>query len=306
MTQIFNGKKTAFHFLQKLQPHINELNTLYKATPSLSIIRVGENPSSALYVKNKLKIFKSLGLTAVEHWFNDEISSSDLCTKIQTLNQDSSVHGIILQLPLPSHLNAQEICNQINPLKDVDGLTLQNQGLLFQNNLTGLFPCTPLGCTFILKALISNLSGKQTLILGRSLLVGKPAALLLLHENATVTMGHSKSQNLPELIENSDILISAVGQPNFIKGNWIKKGAVILDVGITKSMIQEQETFMGDLEFKEACLNASFITPVPGGIGPMTVACLVYNTYKAAKRILTGKPICYDLSILENDLFFFS
>ncbi|MBS0185268.1 MAG: bifunctional 5,10-methylenetetrahydrofolate dehydrogenase/5,10-methenyltetrahydrofolate cyclohydrolase [Proteobacteria bacterium] len=305
MTQIFNGKKTALHFLQKLQPHINELSTLYSTNPSLSIIRVGENPSSALYVKNKLKIFKSLGLIAVEHWFDDKISFSDLCSKIQTLNKDSSVHGIIIQLPLPSHLNAQEICNEITPLKDVDGLTLQNQGLLFQNNLSGLFPCTPLGCTFILKALLPNLSGKQTVILGRSLLVGKPLALLLLHENATVTMGHSKSQSLSELIKNSDILISAIGQPAFVKGSWLKKGAVVLDVGITKSRHHEKETFLGDLDFEEARQNASFITPVPGGIGPMTIACLVYNTYKAAKRILTGKPVPYDLSILENDLFFF-
>ncbi|HQS83867.1 MAG: hypothetical protein B7Y25_06285 [Alphaproteobacteria bacterium 16-39-46] len=305
MTQVFNGKKTASRFLVKLQSDLDDLNSVYKIRPCLGIIRIGENPSSALYVKNKLKIFKSLGLEAQEYWFDETISYLELCSKIDDLNHDVSVHGIIIQLPLPPHFNVQEICNQINPLKDVDGLTLHNQGLLLQNNLSGLVPCTPLGCTFILKSLFKDLSGKRTLVLGRSLLVGKPAALLLLHENATVTIAHSKSENLPELIENTDVLISAIGHPHCIKGSWIKKGAVVLDVGITKSMSSTSPQFFGDVEFEEARQNASFITPVPGGIGPMTVACLVYNTYKAAKRTLTGTPVPYDLSILSESLFFF-
>ena len=253
MTEIFNGKKTASRFLAKLQPDLDDLNSVYKISVRLGIIRIGKNPSSALYVKKKLKIFKSLGLEAHEYWFDETISYQDLCSKIDDLNHDVAVHGIIIQLPLPSHFNVQEICNQITPLKDVDGLTLHNQGLLLQNNLSGLIPCTPLGCTFILKSLFNDLSGKRTLVLGRSLLVGKPAALLLLHENATVTIAHSQTENLPELIGSTDILISAIGQPHCIKGSWIKKGAVVLDVGITKSMSSNSPLFLGDVDFEEAC-----------------------------------------------------
>ncbi len=305
MTQIFNGKKTAIRLLEKLQPSLDDLTKKHKTRPSLAIIRVGNNPSSMLYVKNKLKTFKSLGLDAKEYCFEERISKEDLSAKIHLLNHDTSVHGIIIQLPLPSPLIAREICNQINPLKDVDGLTLQNQGLLLQNDLSGLLPCTPLGCTLILKALFNDLSGQRVLILGRSLLVGKPLALLLLHENATITIGHSKSKNIPDLVENADILISAIGQPHWIKGSWIKKGSTILDVGITKSTSSHTSQFLGDVNFEEASQKAAFITPVPGGIGPMTVACLVYNTLKATKRIVTEEPVFYDLSILSKDLFFF-
>lgn len=302
---IFNGKKTAEHFLRKLTLSLEEFKSLYNVSPSLAIIRLGHNPASALYVKNKLKIFKELNLNAQEYWFDETISKKDLLTQINILNQDPKTHGIILQLPVPSHMEIREISNHIHPLKDVDGLTVHNQGLLFQNNLSGLYPCTPLGCLLILKSLLKDLSGKRVLVLGRSLLVGKPAALLLMQEHATVTVAHSRSKNLQELIQETDILIAAIGSPHFVQGTWIKKEAFVLDVGITRSKSSSPPYFLGDIAFEKACEKASFITPVPGGIGPITVSCLVYNTFKAAQSLLTQKPVVYDFQRLSQEMICF-
>ena len=298
MSCIFNGTQSALHLLEIIRPSIEDLFVTYKISPFLAIIRVGHNSSSALYVKNKLKTFSSLGLKAQEYWLPEDASQEHILTLIDQLNHNTSLHGIIIQLPLPSHLNAQEICSSIHPSKDVDGLTPLNQGLLFQGKLTGLIPCTPLGCLFILKAHLSTLSGKKALILGRSLLVGKPMALLLVNENATVTLAHSKSCDLSLLIQEADILVSAMGNPLSVKAEWIKEGAIVLDVGITKAKTSSH--FLGDIDFKKAAPKTSFITPVPGGIGPMTVACLVYNTLKAAKSSLTREPVSYDFSILKG------
>lgn len=303
--QIIDGKKTAFLFLEKFQEKLFEFKVNFKTTPFLAIIRVGNNPSSALYVKNKLQTFSDYGLKAHEYWLEETVSEQELYSIIDRLNKDAIIHGIIVQLPLPSHLNTQAICNHIDPLKDVDGLTVQNQGLLMQGDLSGLFPCTPLGCLFLLKALYKDLSGKRTLIIGRSALVGRSMALLLLHENATITIAHSKSHNLPFLIQDSEIIISAIGKPHFIKGKWAPKGSCILDVGINK-IISSNATpfFVGDVEFEQALKKVSYITPVPGGVGPMTIACLLYNTYKAAQRLLNKHPTFYDFSILEDIQFF--
>lgn len=305
LARIIDGKKTAIFFLENLQEKLLKFKNDHKTIPSLAIIRIGHNPSSALYVKNKLKTFEDFGLNAQEHWFEESITEEDLRLKIESLNNDSTVHAILVQLPLPLHLNARDICNYIHPYKDVDGLTVQNQGLLMQGNFSGLFPCTPLGCVFMLKALFNDLSGKRILVIGRSLLVGRSLALLLLHENATVTVAHSKSHDLPLLIQESEIVISAVGRPCFIKGEWITKGTSVLDVGINKVVSPEGSSFfVGDIEFEEALKKVSYITPVPGGIGPMTVACLLYNTFKATQSLFNKDPIYYDFSLLKEVQFF--
>jgi methylenetetrahydrofolate dehydrogenase (NADP+)/methenyltetrahydrofolate cyclohydrolase len=253
--------------------------------PGLAVVLVGDDPASRVYVANKAKQTVQAGMRSFEHRLPGDTTQEHLLAVVQQLNADPAVHGILVQLPLPTHLNADQIIAAISPAKDVDGLTVTNAGLLAAG-LPGLVPCTPLGCILLLQDRLGGMTGLNAVVVGRSNLVGKPIAQLLLQQNCTVTIAHSRTKNLPELCRNADILIAAVGRPEMIKGDWIKPGATVIDVGINRVPALEGKTrLVGDVAFAAAALTAGFITPVPGGVGPMTIACLLRNTLTAAKRI---------------------
>jgi len=258
-------------------------------TPGLAVVLVGEDPASKVYVQNKAKQTVEVGMRSFEHRLPGDTSQADLLALVETLNADADVHGILVQLPLPKHLDADAIIAAISPEKDVDGLTVINAGRLAAG-LPGLVPCTPLGCLLLLQDRLGDLTGLNAVVVGRSNLVGKPIAQLLLQQNCTVTIAHSKTRNLPELCRSADILIAAVGRPEMIQGDWIKPGAAVIDVGINRVPgTQPGKTkLVGDVAFAGAEKNAGLITPVPGGVGPMTIACLLRNTLTAAKRIKAG------------------
>lgn len=296
--KVIDGKAYAKLLLSRIAPIVDTIEKQHEKKPSLAILRIGESPASALYVKNKIKTFADNGLSTTEFWHPHTTKKEDLLKKIQILNEDPSYHGIILQLPLPPSLEESRdlLISAISPEKDVDGLTPLNQGLLSTYRLTGLFPCTPVGCLFLLKALLPSFSGLHAVVVGRSNLVGQPMGILLLKNNATVTFAHSHTQDLPSLLQTADIVVSAVGKPSFIQGSWFKKDAIVLDVGINTF----SSSFVGDVDTTQALARVKYITPVPGGIGPLTVATLAYNTVKAAQNLLYQKPIIYDFDILKN------
>jgi methylenetetrahydrofolate dehydrogenase (NADP+) / methenyltetrahydrofolate cyclohydrolase len=253
--------------------------------PGLAVVLVGDDPASRVYVANKARQTVQAGMRSFEHRLPGDTTQEHLLAVVRQLNADPAVHGILVQLPLPKHLNADRIIAAISPAKDVDGLTVTNAGLLAAG-LPGLVPCTPLGCILLLQDRLGDMTGLNAVVVGRSNLVGKPIAQLLLQQNCTVTIAHSRTKNLPELCRNADILIAAVGRPEMIKGDWIKPGATVIDVGINRVPALEGKTkLVGDVAFAAAALTAGFITPVPGGVGPMTIACLLRNTLAAAKRI---------------------
>jgi methylenetetrahydrofolate dehydrogenase (NADP+)/methenyltetrahydrofolate cyclohydrolase len=255
-------------------------------TPGLAVVLVGEDPASKVYVQNKARQTVEVGMRSFEHRLPGDTSQADLLALVETLNADPEVHGILVQLPLPKHLDADAIIAAISPEKDVDGLTVINAGRLAAG-LPGLVPCTPLGCLLLLQDRLGDLTGLNAVVVGRSNLVGKPIAQLLLQQNCTVTIAHSKTRNLPELCRSADILIAAVGRPEMIQGDWIKQGAAVIDVGINRvpGAMPGKTKLVGDVAFAGAEKNAGLITPVPGGVGPMTIACLLRNTLTAAKRI---------------------
>jgi methylenetetrahydrofolate dehydrogenase (NADP+)/methenyltetrahydrofolate cyclohydrolase len=255
-------------------------------TPGLAVVLVGEDPASKVYVQNKARQTVEVGMRSFEHRLPGDTSQADLLALVETLNADADVHGILVQLPLPKHLDADAIIAAISPEKDVDGLTVINAGRLAAG-LPGLVPCTPLGCLLLLRDRLGDLTGLNAVVVGRSNLVGKPIAQLLLQQNCTVTIAHSKTRNLPELCRSADILIAAVGRPEMIQGDWIKPGAAVIDVGINRvpGATPGKTKLVGDVAFAGAEKNAGLITPVPGGVGPMTIACLLRNTLTAAKRI---------------------
>ena len=297
-SKLIDGKAYAKLLLSQIASIIATLEKQHKKKPSLAILRIGENPASALYVKNKIKTFAENDLSTKEFWYPHTTTKEKLLEKIQLLNEDPSFHGIILQLPLPSSLEKDKdlLISAICPEKDVDGLTPLNQGFLSTYTLTGLFPCTPVGCLFLLKALLPSFSGLHAVVLGRSNLVGQPMGLLLLKNDATVTFAHSHTKDLPSLLQTADIVVSAIGKPSFIQGSWLKKEATVLDVGISSV----SSSFKGDVNTTQALTKVRYITPVPGGIGPLTVATLAYNTVKAAQSLLSQEPIIYDFDILKN------
>ena len=255
-------------------------------TPGLAVVLVGEDPASKVYVQNKARQTVEVGMRSFEHRLPGDTSQADLLALVETLNADADVHGILVQLPLPKHLDADAIIAAISPEKDVDGLTVINAGRLAAG-LPGLVPCTPLGCLLLLQDRLGDLTGLNAVVVGRSNLVGKPIAQLLLQQNCTVTIAHSKTRNLPELCRSADILIAAVGRPEMIQGDWIKPGAAVIDVGINRvpGATPGKTKLVGDVAFAGAEKIAGLITPVPGGVGPMTIACLLRNTLTAAKRI---------------------
>lgn len=250
-------------------------------TPGLAVILIGDDAASEIYVRNKTHACQSIGIRSVEHRLRIDTSHDNAAILIQQLNTDPSIHGILLQLPLPSHLDANALIKHINPAKDVDGLHPTNIGNLVMGAVDAVVPCTPMGALKLIQSVRVDLTGLHAVILGRSILFGKPMAQLLLAQNCTVTTAHSKSQNLPALCAQADILIAAVGQPDMVKADWVKPGAIIIDVGINRAA---DNRITGDVDFNTVKTKASAITPVPGGVGPMTIACLLANTVIAAQK----------------------
>jgi methylenetetrahydrofolate dehydrogenase (NADP+)/methenyltetrahydrofolate cyclohydrolase len=263
--------------------HGTRLKELHGITPGLAVVLVGEDPASEVYVRNKGKQTIECGMASIEHKLPAETSEVDLLAVINALNDDTSVHGTLVQLPLPEHLNSDLIINTIDPAKDVDGFHISNVGLLGTGQ-KAMVPCTPLGCLMMLRDHHGSLSGLNAVVVGRSNIVGKPMAQLLLNENCTVTVAHSKTRDLPAICRNADILIAAVGRPEMISGDMVKPGASVIDVGINRIERDGRKKLVGDVDFASVAPVAGAITPVPGGVGPMTIACLLANTVTAACR----------------------
>ena len=291
MTKIIDGKILSQELRNKLKLEIESLKTKTGKVPGLAVVQVGNVAASSVYVKAKTKSATEVGIEVIDHHLPEETSEEALLQIVNTLNNQDNVNGILVQLPLPKSINEQLILDSIHPDKDADGFHPLNVGKLSiasHNNENLLIPCTPYGCLIMLKGLGIELSGKNAVVIGRSNIVGKPMAQLLLKESCTVTIAHSRTKNIEEICKKADIVIAAVGRPKMVKGDWIKKEAVVIDVGINRITIEvEGETknkLVGDVDFDEASKNASAITPVPGGVGPMTIACLLRNTTIAFKN----------------------
>ena len=287
MNQIIDGKKFSQTLRDKVKNCVDLIKEKKGITPGLAVILVGEDPASQVYVRNKGKQTIEAGMNSYEHKLDASTSSEVLLNLIKKLNKDANVHGILCQLPLPKHLNEKEVINSIDPEKDVDGFHISNVGLL-NTGQKSMIPCTPLGCLLLLKDRIGNLSGKSAVIVGRSNIVGKPMANLLLQENCTVTIAHSRTENIESVCSQSDIIVAAVGRPEMIKKEWVKPGATVIDVGINRVIKKidgvEKTVLVGDVCFSDMAGVAAGITPVPGGVGPMTIACLLANTVTASYR----------------------
>ena len=281
MGKLIDGKKFADNLCNKIAEEVTKLKDK-NITPGLAVVRVEGDPASAIYVNMKAKKTKEVGMHSVTKILDKNTSQDDLLKVVEELNNDKSINGILVQLPLPKQINTDSVINTINPDKDVDGFHAINTGRLW-TNIDSLVPCTPLGCKMLLLDELKDLTGKKAIIVGRSNIVGKPMASLLISENCTVTIAHSKTENLKDEVKKSDIVIAAVGVPEMIKGSWIKPGATVIDVGINR-IKNGKKKLVGDVEFSEAEKIAGAITPVPGGVGPMTIACLLHNTLIATCR----------------------
>ena len=291
MTTIIDGKEISKKLREDLNKEIKDLKNKYNAVPGLAVVQVGNVAASSVYVKAKTKSAKEVGIEVIDHHLEESISQDELLNLIEKLNNQNNVNGILVQLPLPKHMNEQLILDSIHPDKDADGFHPLNVGKLSiasHNDENLLIPCTPYGCLLMLKGLNIELAGKNAVVVGRSNIVGKPMAQLLIKESCTVTVAHSKTNDLPSVCKNADIIVAAVGRPKMIKGEWIKKGAIVIDVGINRIEVEidgeRKNKLVGDVDYKEAEKNASAITPVPGGVGPMTIACLLRNTTIAFKN----------------------
>ncbi|PPR77812.1 MAG: Bifunctional protein FolD protein [Alphaproteobacteria bacterium MarineAlpha3_Bin5] len=285
--QIIDGKLFAARIRDEVAGRVADIKALHQIVPTLAVVLVGEDPASQVYVRNKGKQCKESGMRSIEHKLPAETTEQDLLTLVNDLNSDSNVHGVLVQLPLPIHINANRILTDIDPNKDVDGFHVNNVGKLWAGHET-LVPCTPFGCLLLLRDVLGDLSGKRAVVLGRSNIVGKPMAALLLAENCTVTIAHSKTMDLTKQSREADILIAAVGKPEMVSSDWIKPGATVIDVGINRVAASDEEErktkIVGDVMFSDAMNVAGAITPVPGGVGPMTIACLLKNTLVAMCR----------------------
>ena len=275
---IIDGKKEAANLREEIKSEILEIKKKINKNPSLTVILIGDFAPSQIYVRNKEKISTEVGITSNVIKYSKEVSEKEVLDKINELNNDKSISGILVQLPLPEQISKEKIINAIDPKKDVDGFNPINVGNL-ASGYKSIVPCTPLGCLLLIKKVEKNLSGKHAVIIGRSNLNGKPMAQLLLKENCTVTVVHSKTNNLQEECLKADILVAAVGVPNLIKKDWVKSSAIVIDVGINKV----GDKIVGDVNFEEIKDNIKAITPVPGGVGPMTIACLLKNTLECFK-----------------------
>ena len=278
---IIDGKKTAADLRSNLKNEVDNLKKKFNKVPGLTVILIGEYAPSKIYVRNKEKSAAEIGLKSEIIRYPDTVDEKTVLEKISELNKDENVSGILVQLPLPKNINNKKIIDAIDPNKDVDGFHPNNVGNL-SSGYESSVPCTPMGCHLLIKKIEPNLNGKKAVVLGRSNLNGKPMTQLLLKENCTVTVAHSKTKNLKEECLKADILVVAVGIPKLVKGDWVKKGSIVIDVGINKT----EEGIVGDVDFDEVSKFAKAITPVPGGVGPMTIACLLKNTIECFKRSL--------------------
>jgi methylenetetrahydrofolate dehydrogenase (NADP+)/methenyltetrahydrofolate cyclohydrolase len=285
MTVKIDGKVLADEIVQNVAKEVSAFKLKYKVTPGLAVVLVGEDPASSVYVRNKIKRSEQAGLQSIAHYLPEETTQQQLDELIDQLNRDNSVHGILVQLPLPEHLSESRVIEAISPAKDVDGFHPENVGKLVTGQQV-LVPCTPLGCMIMLKRHITDLSGKHAVVIGRSNIVGKPIANLLLQSHCTVTIVHSRTQNIEDICRSADILVAAVGQPLIVKENWVKPGAVVIDVGINQISSAGKRKLVGDVDYSAVFPKVSAITPVPGGVGPMTIACLMQNTLTAAQHQL--------------------
>ena len=282
MSKLINGKEFADNLCKKIATEVTKLKDK-SIKPGLAVVRVGEDPASAVYVNMKAKKTEEVGMHSVTKILDENTSQEDLLKIVEELNKDDAINGILVQLPLPKQINEDAVINSINPDKDVDGFHAINTGRLW-SNIDSLVPCTPLGCKMLLLNELKDLTGKKAIIVGRSNIVGKPMASLLIGENCTVTVAHSKTKDLEGEVKKSDIVVAAVGVPEMVKGSWIKPGATVIDVGINRIERDGKKKLVGDVEFIEAEKIAGAITPVPGGVGPMTIACLLHNTLIATCR----------------------
>ncbi|PYF09331.1 methylenetetrahydrofolate dehydrogenase (NADP+)/methenyltetrahydrofolate cyclohydrolase [Rhodobacter viridis] len=281
--KIIDGKAFAANVRAQVAAHVARLKEVNGLTPGLAVVLVGEDPASQVYVKNKGIQTREVGMNSYEHKLSAETSEADLLALIAKLNADPAVHGILVQLPLPKHLDSDLVINSIDPAKDVDGFHISNVGLLGTGQ-KAMVPCTPLGCLMMLRDHLGSLSGLNAVVVGRSNIVGKPMAQLLLGDSCTVTIAHSRTKDLAEVCRRADILVAAVGRPEMIPGDWVKPGATVIDVGINRIERDGKGKLVGDVHFESAVAVAGAITPVPGGVGPMTIACLLANTLTACCR----------------------
>ncbi len=282
MTHIIDGKAFANTLCEDLKSEIALLKSEHQFVPCIAVVLVGEDPASHVYVSNKVKRCEELNIESREHRMDDSTTQEELLALIDQLNADSGVHGILVQLPLPKQIDSKAVINAIDPRKDVDGFHIENVGALAIGD-NQIVPCTPLGSIMMLRDYLGNMSGMNAVVVGRSNIVGKPMAHLLLQENCTVTIAHSRTKDIEAVCREADILVAAVGIPHFVKAEWIKPGATVIDVGINRIQDGERSRLVGDVDTEAAKAVAGAITPVPGGVGPMTIACLMYNTVAAAK-----------------------
>ena len=285
--QLIDGKAFAAQVRGQVAEHVARLKQDHGIVPGLAVVLVGEDPASQVYVRSKGKQTVEVGMSSFEHKLDASVSEEELIAVIDQLNTDPAVHGILVQLPLPKHLNADLVIGRIDPAKDVEGFHISNVGLLGTGQKS-MVPCTPLGCLMMLRDHFGSLSGCEAVVIGRSNIVGKPMAQLLLGDSCTVTIAHSRTKDLPEVVRRADIVVAAVGRPEMVPGDWIKPGAVVIDVGINRIAAPEKGEgkmkLVGDVDFASCAEVAGAITPVPGGVGPMTIACLLANTLTATCR----------------------
>ena len=283
--QIIDGKGFASTVRKKIAENVSNLKAIYDITPGLAVVLVGSDPASQVYVRSKGKQTVEVGMNSFEHKLDADTSEDVLLDLIDSLNIDPAVHGILVQLPLPGHLDETSVIDRIAPEKDVDGFHIANVGLLGTGQKS-MVPCTPLGCLLMLRDYHGSLTGKNAVIIGRSNIVGKPMAQLLLNDSCTVTIAHSRTIDLPDVVRRADIVVAAVGRPEMVPGDWIKQGATVIDVGINRINLDDGKTkLVGDVAYASCAAVAGAITPVPGGVGPMTIACLLANTLTACCRI---------------------
>jgi len=297
---LIDGKAFAADLVDRVAAASARLMAAHGVKPGLAVVIVGEDPASQVYVRNKGETTRRSGMRSDTHCLAETTSQSELLALVANLNADAGIHGILVQLPLPGHIDASAVLDAIDPDKDVDGFHVVNAGRLAVGQ-PGLVPCTPLGCLMLLKAELGDLTGLNAVIIGRSNIVGKPMAQLLLAESCTVTIAHSKTRDLPALCRAADILVAAVGRPGMVRGDWVKPGAAVIDVGINRvpsrdpvKAAEGRTRLVGDVAFEEAAAVAGRITPVPGGVGPMTIACLLANTYTSACRFAGVEPETLD------------
>jgi methylenetetrahydrofolate dehydrogenase (NADP+) / methenyltetrahydrofolate cyclohydrolase len=282
MSEIIDGKKVSQHIREEVAREVEKLKNATGTTPGLAAVLVGDNPASEIYVRNKRKACEQAGIYSEEYRLSKETTQNELLSLIDKLNNNKKIHGILVQLPLPEQIDSTKILRSVSPSKDVDGFHPENVGLLVEGN-PRFISCTPNGIMKMLDFYNIEIKGKEAVVVGRSNIVGKPTAILLLHQHATVTICHSRTTRLDEVTRRADILVAAIGRPNFITEDMVKEGVVVIDVGINRN---EEGKLIGDVDFEKVKEKASYITPVPGGVGPMTIAMLLWNTLESAKMLV--------------------